>query len=226
MEIEDHILTRNPQAYWNSGTTPFGHTSLGCVIGPTGDSPLAGSIIDGSFTHLNHAVSAFTHQLRQRSHYPSIPAATVTEKQLSRAFGGLQENTASSPSGLYKTRYMCLASKKCDDSSNPIRTIQSNLMEMPIAHGFAPYRQLVQYVCDIYKHQVTIILKSSALFMALKQLKIKCSRSVSHGRTSASSNSSMLFSMNFDLAFNIRLASVQLYSNTLQPAASCLLKHL
>jgi hypothetical protein len=39
-EIEDHLLSRNPQAYLASGTTPFGHTALGFSLGPTGDSPL------------------------------------------------------------------------------------------------------------------------------------------------------------------------------------------
>jgi hypothetical protein len=55
-EIEDHLLKRNPQSYWAAGSTPFGHTPVGRSLGPTGDSPLANSILDGTFTHTNLAV--------------------------------------------------------------------------------------------------------------------------------------------------------------------------
>jgi hypothetical protein len=143
VEIKDHLLTRNPQAYMASGTTPFGHTVLGRSLGPTGDYPLNDSIIESSFSHPNHAVSAFTQQLRRRSHCPDIPAPRITEKQFSRAFGGLREKSASSPSGLYNAHYMCLASKKNGLSSNPISKVQADLMELPIMHGFVPDRHLV-----------------------------------------------------------------------------------
>jgi hypothetical protein len=89
VDIEDHLLTRNPQAYLVSGTTPFGHTAPGRSLGPTGYSPLADSILDGSFYHPHQAVSAFTQQLRRRSHCPDIHAARIAEKQFYRAFGGL-----------------------------------------------------------------------------------------------------------------------------------------
>jgi hypothetical protein len=89
-EIEDRLLSRNPQAYLDSGTTPFGHTTLGRSLGPTGDSPLADSILDGYFSHPNRAVSAFTQQLRRHGHFTDIPAAKITEKQFSRACGGLR----------------------------------------------------------------------------------------------------------------------------------------
>jgi hypothetical protein len=105
-EIEDRLLSRKPQAYLAYGTTPFGHSELGFSIGPTGDSPLAYSIFDGSFSHPNHAFNAFTQQLCHRSHCPDIPAARITEKQFSRAFGGLREKSASSPYGLYNAHYM------------------------------------------------------------------------------------------------------------------------
>jgi hypothetical protein len=67
-EIENHLLQRNPQAYWAAGSTHFGHTSLGRSLGHTGDSPLANSILYGTFTHPNLAVNAFTSQLRRRPH--------------------------------------------------------------------------------------------------------------------------------------------------------------
>jgi hypothetical protein len=143
VEIEDHFLTRNPHAHWASGTTRFGHTALGRAIGPTGDSPLANSILGGFFSHPNLAVSAFTQQLRRRNHCPDIPAARVTEKQLSRAFSGLREKSATSPYGLYNAQCMCIAAKKSDLTSNPIRKIQVNLVVLPLAHGFAPDRHLV-----------------------------------------------------------------------------------
>jgi hypothetical protein len=46
---------------------------------------------------------------------------------------------------------MCLALKKNDSSSNPIRKVQADLTELPITHGFVPYRHLVRYDCPIYK---------------------------------------------------------------------------
>jgi hypothetical protein len=46
---------------------------------------------------------------------------------------------------------MCLASKKQNLLSNPIHKVQSDLMELPITHGFAPGRHLVRYDCPIYK---------------------------------------------------------------------------
>jgi hypothetical protein len=38
-----------------------------------------------------------------------------------------------------------------DDTSNPTRKIQSQLMELPITHGFAPERHLIRYDFAIYK---------------------------------------------------------------------------
>jgi hypothetical protein len=134
-----------------SGTTPFGHTALGRSLGPTGDSPLADSILDGSLSHPNHALIGFTQKLCRRSHFQDIPAARITKKPFSRAFGGLREKSASSPSGLYNAHYMCLASKKDDLSSNSIRKVQAYLMELPITHGFVPDQHLVRYACPIYK---------------------------------------------------------------------------
>jgi hypothetical protein len=124
---------------------------LGRSLGPTGDLPLADLILNGSFSHPNRAVNAFTQQLRRLSHCPDILATRITEKQFSRAFGGLREKYASSPSGLYNAHYMCLASKKNDTTSNPIRKMQAHLMELPITPGFAPDRHLVRYNCPIYK---------------------------------------------------------------------------
>jgi hypothetical protein len=149
--IEDHLLYRNPQANLTSGTTPFGHTALDRSLGPTGDSPLADSILDGSFSHQNRADSAFTQQLRRRSHHSNIPAARITKKQFACAFGVIREKYASSPSGLNNAHYMCLASKKNYSSSNPIRKVQVDLMELPITHGFVPDCHLVRYDCPIYK---------------------------------------------------------------------------
>jgi hypothetical protein len=63
-EIEDHLLTINPQAYRAAGSTHFGHTDLGRTLVPTGPSPLADSILDGSFSHPNHAINDFTYQLQ------------------------------------------------------------------------------------------------------------------------------------------------------------------
>jgi hypothetical protein len=150
-EIEDHLLLRNPQSYWAAGSTPFGHTPLGRSLGPTCDSPLSNYILDGTFAHPNLAFKAFTSQLRRRPHCPDIPIATVTEKQFSRDVGGLREKSASSPSGLYNKHYMCLASKMNDNTSNPTLKIQSQLMELPIAHGFSPERHLTRYDLEIYK---------------------------------------------------------------------------
>jgi hypothetical protein len=67
-EIEDHLSQRNPQAYWDDGTTPFGHMALGRALGPTGDSPLENLIIDDSLTHSNLAFRAFTDQSHHHSH--------------------------------------------------------------------------------------------------------------------------------------------------------------
>jgi hypothetical protein len=97
------------------------------------------------------AVKYVTSQIRQRNHCPDIPKATVTEKQFSRAFGGLREKPASSPSGIYNAHYMYLDSKMNDNTSNPTRKIQSQLMELPITHGFAPQRHLTRYDLVINK---------------------------------------------------------------------------
>jgi hypothetical protein len=150
-EIEDHLLQCNPQSYWVAGSTPFGHTPLGRSLSLTCDSPLANFILDGTFTNTNLEVKAFTSHLRRRPYCSDIPKADVTENQFSRAFGGLREKSTSYPSGLYNAHYMCLASKMNDDSSNPTRKIQSQLMELPITHVFAPERHITIYDLAIYK---------------------------------------------------------------------------
>jgi hypothetical protein len=59
-KIKYHLLKRNPQACWAAGSTPFGHTDLGRAPRPTGYSPLTESILDGSFSHTDHAINDFT----------------------------------------------------------------------------------------------------------------------------------------------------------------------
>jgi hypothetical protein len=62
---------------------------------------MAESILDRSFSHPNRAVRAFTAQLQCRPLLPDIPPAKISELTYSRAFGGLREKSAASPSGLY-----------------------------------------------------------------------------------------------------------------------------
>jgi hypothetical protein len=182
VEIEDHLLTRNPQSYMASGTTPFGHTALGRSLFPTGDSPLSEFILDGSFSHPNQTASSFTQQLCHRSHCSYIPAARITEKHFSRALGRLQEKSVSSTSDLYNAHYMCLASKKNDLSSSPIRQTKADLMELPITHGFVPDRHNVRYHCPIYKKHGDFRFESSAWYMESKQRKTRLSRLVVPGK--------------------------------------------
>jgi hypothetical protein len=33
LELEDQLLLRNPKVYWASGSTPFGHATLGRQLG-------------------------------------------------------------------------------------------------------------------------------------------------------------------------------------------------
>jgi hypothetical protein len=47
---------------------------------------------------------------------------------------------------------MCLASKSNDNKSSPTRKIHSQLMEIPIKHGFSPERHLTRYNLAIYKN--------------------------------------------------------------------------
>jgi hypothetical protein len=119
-ELEDHLLQRNPKAYWASGSTPFGHTAPGRHLGDTGDSPLEESIIDGSFTHYNLVIRAITSNLQRQKYLPYIPPAKISERIFSREFDGLREKSSASPSGLYNAHYMCLVSKRKDNTSNQI----------------------------------------------------------------------------------------------------------
>jgi hypothetical protein len=107
-EIEEHFLQCNPLIYWASDSTPFGHSSLGRLLGDTGQSPVVESIHDGSFTHSNYIVCAFTSQLRRRPLLPDIPPAKISERTFPGADGGPREKSAASPSGLYNAHYMCM----------------------------------------------------------------------------------------------------------------------
>jgi hypothetical protein len=165
-EIEDHLLQRNPLAYWASGTTPFGHSALGRLSGDTGDSPITESILDGSFSHPNLAVRAFTAQCHHL--LPDIPPVKISKLTYSRAFGGLREKSSPPPSGLYYAHYMCLVSKRVGSSSNPIRVIHSRLVEMPMTHGFAPQCHQVRYDCPIFKKQSNFKLETLQLIHGFK----------------------------------------------------------
>jgi hypothetical protein len=56
---------------------------------------------------------------------------------------------------------MCLVSKRADCLPNPIRSIHSKLMEMPMTPGFAPQRNQVRFDCPIFKKRGNF--KSEAL---------------------------------------------------------------
>jgi hypothetical protein len=134
-----------------SGTTPFGHTPLGRQLGDTGYSTLAESILDGSFTHTNPAISAFTSNLLRCQYLPYIPPVKISERIYSNAFGGLREKSSAPPSGLYNAHYMCMVAKLHDRSPNPIRMIHARFMEMLMTHGFASERHQVRFDCPIFK---------------------------------------------------------------------------
>jgi hypothetical protein len=138
------LLQRNPFAYWASGC-------LGRLLGDTGYSPMAESILNGYFAHHNLMVCAFTAQLQRRPLLPDIPLTKITECIFSRAFGGLREKAAASPYGLYNAHDMCLVSNRTDSSPNPIHMIHSQLMEMKLTHGFTPQRHQVRFDCPIFK---------------------------------------------------------------------------
>jgi hypothetical protein len=98
-------------------------------------------------------MSEIAAQLQRRTDIPPMPPPTVTEQYFSKAFGGIRETSASSPSGLYNALYKRLASKKTDDSSHPERRSLSHMMAMPMTHGFDPTRHLTRHECAIHKKQ-------------------------------------------------------------------------
>jgi hypothetical protein len=149
LELEDHLLLRNPKTYWAYGFTHFVHTSLGRQLGDTRDYPLAEYILDGSFTRTDSAIRAFTCNLRRRTSLLNVLPANISERTYSHAFGGLREKSSASPSSLYNDHYMNLISKLHDSSPNPIRMIHARLIEITVTHGFAPERHQVRFDCPI-----------------------------------------------------------------------------
>jgi hypothetical protein len=111
-EGEQHLLERSPKLYRAAGLSPFGGTELGRQLGPFvpfGSSPLATRILEGNFRHEDKAISAIAAQFQRRTGIPPMPPPTVTEQDFSKAFGGIRETSASSPSGLYNSLYKFLA---------------------------------------------------------------------------------------------------------------------
>jgi hypothetical protein len=107
--------------------------------------------MDGSFTHDNIKIKTMAQMLQCRPDIPQSPPQKTAELDFSAAFGGLRGASSNSPYGLYITHYKCLASKKHDSISHPVGAVYSNMMELPLTHGFCSERHNIKHECSIHK---------------------------------------------------------------------------
>jgi hypothetical protein len=67
-QVEEHLIERKVEQFLHAGATPLGYTDLGRELGHTGDTPMAESILDGTFEHeslIDKALAAIVQQLHK-----------------------------------------------------------------------------------------------------------------------------------------------------------------
>jgi hypothetical protein len=132
------LIERNVEQFSHAGTTPFGYTALGAVLGHTGDSPMADAIHSGNLEHLalsDKAILTILKQLKQHPLLQEIINPIIPVEDFRSSFQHVPDKMASSPSGLHMGHY-----KECIDPNDEhavlFAEVHTALVTIPLATGY------------------------------------------------------------------------------------------
>jgi hypothetical protein len=162
--MEEHIAQRNMEQFSHAGKTPFGYTELGDALGHTGDSPLAGDILDGKVYHpalTDEALHAIVKQLRRHPVIQKIIKPVITGEDFRSAVKCVMEKTASSYSGRGIPHYKTCAENMDDGLTDAMCSVHAAMMPIPMAAGFCPERW--KHVKDVMLENITGVVRTNKL---------------------------------------------------------------
>jgi hypothetical protein len=71
-QVVEHLIERNVEQFSHAGATPLGYTELGQELGHTGDTPMAETILEGTFDHDSLSDDALADIVKQLWKHPTI----------------------------------------------------------------------------------------------------------------------------------------------------------
>jgi hypothetical protein len=162
--MEEHIAQRNVEKFSHASKTLFGYTELVDALVHTGDSPLAGDILDGKSDHpalTDEALHAIFKQLRIHPVIQKIIKPVITVEDFRFAVKCVPEKTASSHSGIGIPQYKACAENMDDGITEAMCRLHASMMSIPLAAGFCPER--CKYVIDVMIEKIAGVVRTNKL---------------------------------------------------------------
>jgi hypothetical protein len=75
-QVEEHLIERNFEQFSHIGATPLGYKELGQELGHTGDTPMAGGILDSTFEHDALSDDALSAIVKKLWKHPAVRRST------------------------------------------------------------------------------------------------------------------------------------------------------
>jgi hypothetical protein len=179
-DLAKHVCAANQRQYHQAINTPFGMEPLASAIGYRADTRLAEDICKGGTLpasikeNLLPETKAIFDTLAQLavSHHPQL-SSIINADQLKSCYKAMSEHTSSSPSGRHLGHY------KAAILSDPIASIHSIMMSIPLTAGFSPTRwrhivdvMLPKKVGDYRIHRLRIVALQESDFNQANRLAI------------------------------------------------------
>ncbi len=138
LEIEAELNRYNRDWFRQAKDTPFGSGTLYDLVGYDGLTETATAIVDGECIEylgfpMQRELQVFLEKCKRPSTVKNI-STTITLDQFKRYVKGWKESTSTSPSGRHLGHYR---SAIMDDD---VASLHTQLLNLPINHGFAPDR--------------------------------------------------------------------------------------
>jgi len=125
----------NRKQYHQAHVTPFGSGPVANAFGPSGDTPVANNILNGTIPPNLQSPPLLPETRRilesNATAYPSVQdgTGTITNEEFIAAYSVSKESTSSSPSGRHIGHY------KAATKDPTLAQLHSRMMSFPFVHG-------------------------------------------------------------------------------------------
>ena len=138
-EIEAELLRYNHAWFWQAAETPFGHGDLFNLVGYSGLTEAADAIIDGACPDylrapMSRVVQVFLEECRRPANVQMVDTIISTKDYINAIKAWKETTSSTSPSGRHLGHYRTAILDKA------MVKLHTDLLNLPIAFGFAPER--------------------------------------------------------------------------------------
>jgi hypothetical protein len=160
--IDEELTRYNREWFRQAKDTPFGHGELFDLVGYDGLTETATAIVDGDCIEylgipMQRELQVFLEECRRPDSVEAISTAISPEQFVSTVKASWKESTSTSPSGRHLGHYRTAILDPA------VTSLHTQLLNLPIAHGFAPER---------WTHSVTPLIEKDTGLPYLTRLRV------------------------------------------------------